>query len=436
MTAATPGSPASTVTAAGVAAADVGAAAGTGGADGADAATQRRVRAPAPGYAATVAVLAFAQLLSWAALYYAFSSFVLPMQRDLGWDKPTLMGALTLGLAVWGASSYAVGAAIDRGHGRVVMTGGALLGGAGFLAWSLLSAPWMLYAVWTLLGAAMAMTLYEPAFNVLTKRYPLRYRDAITTLTLVGGFASTLAFPAVAALLAWLGWRPALALIGALLLLVVAPLHHWALRGPALVAAPHAVDERDDATLRQALHASGFWLLTLCFLLYAFVQAALWAHVMPMFAAKGVAQSDALAVLVVVGPAQVAARLLYAGLGRGWPLRVIGAVVLTGLPLSMLLFALARSMPALVGFALLFGMSNGLVTIVRGALVPQYFGRTHVGRIGGAMSAIGLFARAAAPLAAAWLLRVVPGYREVELMLAAAGGVAVLAFWRARPPRR
>lgn len=387
-----------------------------------------------PGYRATVSALAVGQLLCWAALYYTFSTFVLPMQQALGWDRPTLMGAFTLGLAVWGAASYASGAAIDQGHGRAVMTAGAALAGLGMLAWSQVSAPWMLYAVWALLGAAMAMTLYEPAFNVLTKRYPLRYREGITALTLVGGFASTLCYPAVGALLPVFGWRSTLMIIGAVLLLGVAPLHAWALRGPALVASPHAHDEADDATLQQALRASAFWLLALCFTLHSFVQAALWAHVMPAFADKGVSESDALTVLVTVGPAQVAGRLLYVWLGRGWSLRVIGAVVMTCLPVAMTLFALSRSLIALLVFALLFGMANGLVTIVRGGLIPEFFGRTHVGRIGGAMSGIGLLARAAAPLSLAWLLLWVPGYQQALLALAALGVMAVIAFWRARPP--
>ena len=101
-----------------------------------------------PGYRTTVGGLALGQLLSWAALYYAFSSFVLPMMRELGWDKAKLMGALTLGLATWGAATYAVGAAIDRGHGRFVMTLGALLAGSGFIVWSQVHSPWALYAVW------------------------------------------------------------------------------------------------------------------------------------------------------------------------------------------------------------------------------------------------------------------------------------------------
>jgi cyanate permease len=87
-------------------------------------------------------------------------------------------------------------------------------------------------------------------------------------------------------------------------------------------------------------------------------------------------------------------------------------------------------------FAVLFGTANGLVTIVRGGLLPQYFGRAHIGRISGAMSALGLLSRSAAPLVAAWLLLVLPGYDELLLALAALAVLAVLAFWRARPPAR
>src|SRR5436190_13695959 len=90
----------------------------------------------APSYRTTVSALAVGQIVCWAALYYAFSSFVLPMQRALGWSKPELMGGFTVGLAMWGAASYAVGAAIDQGRGRAVLTCGALLGGIGCVLWS------------------------------------------------------------------------------------------------------------------------------------------------------------------------------------------------------------------------------------------------------------------------------------------------------------
>jgi MFS family permease len=392
-----------------------------------------------PSFRATVVALAAGQLLCWAALYYAFSSFVLPMQQAFGWTKPQLMGAFTLGLAVWGAATYATGAAIDAGRGRAVMSWGAALAGAGFLVWSRVDGLALFYAAWALLGASMAMTLYEPAFNVLTKRFPERYREGITSLTLVGGFASTLAFPAVAWLITHHDWRVALATIGAILLLFVAPLHAWALRGTPKRAVRTPVhgaidDAANDATLHEALRERSFWLLTATFTLYSFAAAAMWAHMMPAFASKGRSEAQALAVVVWFGPAQVAGRLAYLGFGRWVAPRQLGLVVLAGLPISLAIFALADHTAALLVFALLFGVANGLVTIVRGGLVPEYFGREHVGRISGAMTGISLLARAAAPLITAWLLLALPGYREMLLVLAGVGAAAVGAFALARRP--
>jgi MFS family permease len=390
----------------------------------------------APSFSATVAALAIGQVLCWAAMYYGFSSFVLPMARELGWSKPLLMGAFTLALGSWGAASYAAGAAVDRGHGRAVMTLGAVLGALACALWAWAASPWLLYLSCALLGVAMATTLYEPAFNIVTHRFPTRYREAITWLTLVGGFASTLSFPACAWLIGAVGWRGALLVFAACLLGVVAPLHAWALRGTSHVAAPPVpADSAADATLREALHHPTFWLLTASFTLHAFVIAALWAHVMPAFAARGVSEVATLAVLVWIGPAQVAGRLMYAWLARERSLRGVGLASLLSIALAFALFAWSAQPAALLLFALLFGAGNGVLTIVRGGLIPQYFGRSHVGRIGGALSAVSLMARAAAPLAAAWLLLALPGYRELIALLGLISAGAWLAFLAARASR-
>lgn len=389
---------------------------------------------PGPSYRTVVAGLAVGQTLNWAILYYGFSSFVLPMTRELGWDKPTLMGAFTLGLLVCGLANYAVGAAIDRGLGRQVMAAGCVLGGAACAAWSMATQPWMLYASLGVAGMAMSMTLYEPAFAVLTKRFPTRYRQGITALTLVAGFASTVSFPACALLIGWLGWRGALAVMAAVMVLAMAPLHAWLLQGPAMGREPRLVDAQADATLHEALRHRPFWLLTMAFVLYALGSTAVWAHVMPALAAQGLSEAQALAVVVWVGPAQVAGRLAQAWLGRGLSLHRLGVVVMLGLPLALSLLALGRGLAAMLVFAVIFGLANGLVTIVRGALVPEYFGRAHIGRIGGLMSGVSLVARAAAPVTAAALLVLLGGYAQVWLALGAVAMLGAVAFAAAGAP--
>jgi hypothetical protein len=391
-------------------------------------------------YRRAVIMLSIGQVVCWAALYFAFSSFVLPMQQSLGWSKSTLMGAFTLGLTVWGLSAFPVGAAIDRGHGRVVLAGGALLGGIGILLWSQVTEPWMFYAVCCVLGIAMAMTLYEPAFAVLTRRYPTHYRDGITTLTLVGGFATTLSFPASVWLIQGLGWRDALIVIGLVLAVAIAPMHALALRGPAdaqpgtASRGPHEDGLTADATMEEALRTQAFWLLALTFAGYAFAAAALWAHVVPALLAKGLSESGALAVLIWVGPAQVASRLLFRLLGTRLTPRMLGFCVYAGQVVAFLIFAGASGEAGLVVFAILFGVVSGLAAIVRGNLVPAYFGRANIGRIGGSLSSFSLYARAAAPVGAAVLLAWPMGYDALMMVLAGVSALTLVAYGFARKP--
>ena len=151
--------------------------------------------------------LAVAQVISWGSLYYAFSLFVVPMQETLGWSRPLLNGALSLGLLATGAVAFPVGAWIDRRGGRSVMTLGSLLGGLLLLAWAQVETPWAFYLIWALIGASLAGVLYEPAFAVLTATFGPDARRAITAMTLVGGFASTVFMPLTQVLIATVGWR-------------------------------------------------------------------------------------------------------------------------------------------------------------------------------------------------------------------------------------
>jgi hypothetical protein len=156
---------------------------------------------------------------------------------------------------------------------------------------------------------------------------------------------------------------------------------------------------------------------------------------MPMFAALGRTPAQAVAIIVWIGPAQVLGRFLHLAFGQSMSTRTLGLMVLGAMPIGLLLLALGQHVASMFVFALLFGFGNGVVTIVRGLLVPEYFGRGHVGRIAGAMVAFTLFARAAAPLGAAWLLLALPSYRELLLLFAGVGAAALVTFVIARPAR-
>src|SRR6059058_678741 len=183
--------------------------------------------------------LSLAQLITWGSVFYTFALLLAPVERELGLTRAQSSFAFSLALLAEGVCSYPVGRWIDRGHERAVMTGGSLLVVAGLTWHAFIHSLAAFYAVWLVLGAALAATLYTPVFAVVTRWYPQDFRRAIITLTFLGGLASSVFIPTSAWLIAAFGWRDALLVLAAVHLVVCVPLHAICLRDapPAMAAA-------------------------------------------------------------------------------------------------------------------------------------------------------------------------------------------------------
>ena len=380
-----------------------------------------------------VAALAIAQLVSWGSIYYSFSLFVVPMENELGWSREWLNGALSLGLLVSGLCAYPVGALIDRGFGRAVMGAGSVIGTALLALWSRVESVGPFYLLWLGLGVALAATLYEPVFAVLTRRFPDSYPTRITVLTLVGGFASTVFIPLTQLFIDALGWRDALVALALCNLVLALPVHTLLLGEsrdfPARRAAG-AERERDREAVRRALRHPAFWGLALCFTAYYTNFAALTFHIIPLLVERGLAMGVIVGAIAVVGPAQVAGRIVLLALGRRFSAAAAGRIAFTVFPLSVaLLIIFPRSEAGLFVFAVFYGAANGIITIVRGLIVPELLGREAYGAINGALSMPANLARAAAPFGAALLWTWAGGYGAVLWAVIAGGVLAAAGFW-------
>ena len=380
-----------------------------------------------------LAAVAFNQLTAWATFYYAFSIFAIPMQSSLGWPQQNLMGAFTLGLLGWATGSIPIGMAIDRGYGRVVMASGSLLGGVLLIAWSQAGSLPGFYAIWFAFGFALAANLYDPLFSIITRTYGEGFHRAITTVTLVGGFASTLAYPLILWLIDWQGWRGALVILGAWQIIVNAPLHWWAIGRLEGHAMPARVTKRGAASggLGPVLRLPVFWFLAFTFAGQLFVVSAMWAHMMPMLLSLNLSTAEAVRVVMWIGPTQVAGRVLQFLLMRHVTVTILGQVAFLLLPFGLIALHLIPS--PLVGayaFAFCIGASNGVATIVRGTAIPEFIGKADIGAVSGAMTAATSFTRAIAPFLAA-LMFSFSGYSGMLRVLAAIGLASVAAFWMA-----
>jgi MFS family permease len=375
--------------------------------------------------------LSVAQLVSWGALYYSFSLFVVPMEQELGWSRSVLNGALSMGLLTAGLCAYPVGSWIDRHGGRWVMTACATLGVVLLLLWSVVTDAAAFYVIWLGMGIALSGTLYEPCFAVLTRTFPRTYRTKITALTLVGGFASTVFIPLAQVFIEVLGWRHALVALAGCVLAVSVSVHAFWLRDGAAPGPAAAKDEAAHrSAVRRALRHPAFWGLAVSFTAYYTTFTALTFHLIPLMTEWGVPSATMLAVIATIGPAQVAGRVVLLAIGRRMPTVTMGRIVTFLFPISvLLLIVLPPSTPALFLFATVYGAGNGVMTILRGTAVADLLWREGYGAVNGALSLPATFARSGSPYLAALLWQFAGGYGAVLWSVVLGGAIGVLGFW-------
>ena len=373
-----------------------------------------------------VSVLGVTEILAWGALFYPPVLTLPVIAAERGWSITFAMSGFSLGLLVGGLVAPRIGALIDRFGGHRVMPFGSLIGAAGLIGLIHASHPALYLAVWAVLGVGMAASLYDPAFATLGRIFGTAARRAITALTLAGGFASTVGWPATHLLMASGGWRGAYYVYAALLAFVAAPLHAFAL--PRERAGPAVAADGKPLPAPAVLPASGlpFLLVVAAFAAYAFVPSAMSAHLLAIFGRLGLEPATVVAIGMLFGPAQVAARICEFIFARNlhplWIARFAVALLVLAFGL---LAVLGLSVPVAAAFALMFGAANGLITIARGTVPLALFGASGYGRLVGRIGGPFLVMQALAPLVLALVIE--RASDRVALAVVAAFALAALA---------
>jgi predicted MFS family arabinose efflux permease len=377
--------------------------------------------------------LGTAQTLAWASSYYLPALLAQPMARDMGVGTSTIFAAFSLALVVSALLGPLAGHAIDRHGGRPVLLGTNLLFAAGLGALALAQGPVGLFAAWALIGIAMGSGLYEAAFATLVRLYGQGARGAITGITLVAGFASTVGWPLTAWMEATWDWRGACAGWAALHLLLGLPLNAWLPRArlrPAPIApAPPDLATPPEAPVPHARRTA--LLLSFVFAATWFTSTAMAAHLPRLLQAQGLPLQAAVAAAALVGPAQVAARLLEFGLLRRMHPLASARLAALAHPTGALLLAWAGGAGS-VAFTLLHGAGNGILTIAKGTLPLVLFGSLGYGLRQGMLMVPARVAQAFAPLLFGLLL---DHWGTASVAATALLGVAcALALWWLKPP--
>jgi predicted MFS family arabinose efflux permease len=388
--------------------------------------------------------LGITEIVCWGTTLYALGVLGQPIVDDTGWSRGVVFGGLSLGLIVAGVVSTAVGRAIDRHGARRVMSLGCVLSAAG-LGLAAAAPHWSVYLLaWAVLGLAMRMTLYDAAFAALVQVAPSRGRRAISYLTLFGGFASSVFWPIGHVLEAAYGWRAALLAFAATNISLALPLTLWALPSASPEPAP-ARREADAAAApaapNSALDGSARTLAIVLFAIVAstgaFIFGAMSVHLPALLQANGLDAAAAVALAALKGVAQVAGRLAEIVFGSGFTAIAVGRFSTWLMPLAFVVLMLAgASFTGALAFVLVFGVANGLITIVRGSVPLALFGPNGFGALMGVLATPYLVVNAVAPFAFALIVDGW-GYGAAAAALVATGllsaaGMEILAAWHRR----
>jgi MFS family permease len=349
-----------------------------------------------------VNALGITQITAWGTSYYCLGVLAKPIVAETGWAMTTVFLGFSVALLVMGFISTWVGRLIDRIGARAVMSIGTVLVSAGLLALSQVRDQASYLAVWAVLGVGMRCCLYDAAFAALVQVAPTRGRKAISYLTLYGAYASTVFWVIGHYMNEAYGWRGTLMIFAAINLAVCLPLNWVGLSRREVAgdtASPaNAATSPDGPLLQGRMRVIGIVLFALIMSINGFVFGVISLQLVPLLEAAGLAGATAVWVASLKGHGQFAGRLVEIFFGRNLKAMTIARIAIGVVPAALLLLFVARGeFWLLVAFTLLLGASQGVITIVRGAVPLALFGANGYGAVLGLIAAPILLVNAFSP---------------------------------------
>jgi len=340
-----------------------------------------------------VAALGATQTIAWASSYYMPAILGNPIAQTLHLPLSVFFGSFSGALLLSAVIGPSVGRRIDRHGGRGLLAASNLVIAAGLIILAAAHGIIGLVIAWVVLGVGLGMGLYDPAFAALSWLYGREARSAITGITLIAGFASTIGWPLSALLLHEWGWRVACLIWAGLNILLAAPLN-W------LMIPRHGCATALTSTAAQSsmsdLPRAAMLILAFFFAATWFVQGAMAAHLPRLLQAAGASSTAAVAVAALVGPAQVGARIVEFSLLRSVHPIITARLASLLHPIGAMILVMLGA-PGIAAFSLLHGAGNGMITIAKGTLPLALFGPQGYGLRSGLLSAPARVLQSAAP---------------------------------------
>ncbi|GAA4515767.1 MFS transporter [Brevibacterium yomogidense] len=375
--------------------------------------------------------LCIAQIVSWGLLYYSLPVAVAPISQDTGWSHTVITAALSAGLIVSALAGIRVGRLLDTSSPRAVMASGSVVGVVALLlvAWSP-NLP-MFFVGWLVAGFSQSAVLYPPAFAVITRWYGDRRVGPLTTVTLVGGLASTVFAPLIAFLIDTFGWRASYVVMAGILAVVTVPLHTLFLNRRWTDTIATSEEASPAAEIRSVTRSRQFRTLQIAMAVATFTLFAVTINIIPMFLERGMSYSTAAFALGLIGAGQLVGRIGYTWLAHGTTTRTRTTVIFTvGAAGLWALAVLPGPFWLLIAVAVLAGAARGCHTLLQATAVSDRWGIRNFGAVNGVFTAPMTFVGALAPVAGPAVAGLLGGYPHMAVVMAVLLSTAALVTRR------
>lgn len=374
-------------------------------------------------------VLGITTIISYGTTQYLFGVLVVPLDATFHWGRASISGAYTLGLIIAGLLGVPIGYLVDRRGARLLMSVGSALAALALFGLARMAALWQFYLLWSGgLGLAMALTLYPVTFTVVANWFVRKRGKALAVLTLVGGLSSPICIPLAGALVAHVGWRSTLVVLGLAQLLIALPLHAFLLRRhpedlgfspdgePALPVQAHA--PLSGATLTEALGSQVFWILTASLALVMLGSTVVFVHQVAFMISRGTDAVLAATLSGMLGLASLPGRYVFNVLSSRISPQKLLTLSVVAQAAGIVVLVQASSLGWLILYVVIYGCAYGAFSPLRASVMADHFGRRAYGAITAVQGIPVAVCAGLGPLAAGWLYDVLHHY-EVAFWLCA-----------------
>ena len=380
--------------------------------------------------------------VGYGTLYYSFSLLAPEIAREFGWDKSFVFSIFSVALLVGAMTAPIIGQAVDRYGARIVMSLGAIIASTVLALFSQIHSATELAILILAVECISLAVQYESGFTALAQIHGKAADIHITGVTLIAGFASTIFWPFIQFLLSHMGWRDVYLVLAGINIVITLPIHLMIPSKPTIQLPVSKQAETRDQTIPE-LHPYAsrsvelMILLGIIFSSSSYIMSAMSASLPVLLADIGYSKGSIAWAGVMIGPAQVASRLLNLNLGKVLEPTDTAIIASAAMGVGMFWLLLAgiwTVLPIAILFGLTYGVGQGLSSIVKGLLPLTYFPVSHYGRITGKLSTARLVLAAAAPVITIFLIENF-GSRSAVILLGCVAALGVLAIYRLKKIR-